>query len=78
MEINIYGIYNSERNSTSYGTKSPEFSIFNSQISYSFKNGIRLETGINNFFDRNYSLTEGFPEEGRNLYFNLYYNFPNK
>jgi len=78
LEFNINGTYNSDRNSTSYGIKSPEFLVFNAQISYHFKNGIRMETGINNIFDHNYTLTEGYPEAGRNLYFNLYYTFTAK
>jgi len=78
LELNINGTYNADRNSTSYGIKSPEFLVFNSQISYNFSNGIEMETGINNIFDRNYTLTEGYPEAGRNIYFNLYYTFAAK
>jgi iron complex outermembrane receptor protein len=78
LEFNINGTYNSDRNSTNYGIKSSKFLVFNAQISYHFKNGIRMETGINNIFDHNYTLTEGYPEAGRNLYFNLYYTFTAK
>jgi iron complex outermembrane receptor protein len=30
-----------------------------------------LEGGINNVFDINYSLVEGFPEPGRNFFMNI-------
>lgn len=37
--------------------------------------GISLQAGIKNLFDRNYYYTAGYPEEGRNWYFNLRYRF---
>lgn len=37
--------------------------------------GSRLQTGINNLFDRNYYYQEGFPETGRNWHFSMHYNF---
>ena len=78
LNFNVNAHYNSERYSTSYGIKAPEFIVFHSQLAYNFKNGIRLETGINNIFDRNYALSEGYPEAGRNYYINLYYQFIQK
>jgi iron complex outermembrane receptor protein len=66
--------YNSERLSTSYGNISPEFTVFNSQISYVFAKDFKVETGINNIFDRNYSLSEGYPAEGQNFYISLIFN----
>ncbi|NCO53899.1 MAG: TonB-dependent receptor [Bacteroidetes bacterium CG02_land_8_20_14_3_00_31_25] len=67
--------YNSYRFSTSYGTISPEFVVFNSQISYIIAKYLKVETGINNILDKNYSLIEGYSEEGRNFYFSLIFNF---
>lgn len=78
LNFNVNTHYNSVRYSTSYGIKAPEFVVFHSQLAYDFKNGIRLETGINNIFDRNYALSEGYPEAGRNYYLNLYYQFIQK
>ncbi|MBN1570213.1 MAG: TonB-dependent receptor [Acidobacteria bacterium] len=37
--------------------------------------GSRLQTGINNLFDRNYYYQEGFPEPGRNWHFSVHYHF---
>jgi iron complex outermembrane receptor protein len=35
-----------------------------------------LDAGLNNIFDRNYSLVEGYPEEGRNFFVTLcFFNF---
>ena len=34
-----------------------------------------LQAGINNLFDRNYFLVEGYPEAGRNVYVNFRYRF---
>jgi len=67
--------YNSYRFSTSYGTISPEFVVINSQISYIIAKYLKVETGINNILDKNYSLIEGYSEEGRNFYFSLIFNF---
>ncbi len=66
--------YNSDRFSTSYGTISPEFVVFNTQISYIFAKYFKIQAGINNIFDKNYTLIEGYPEEGRNFYFSLIFN----
>lgn len=78
LNFNINGEYSAKRYSTSYGIESPEFTVFNSQISYEFNNGISLESGLNNIFDKNYTISEGYPEAGRNYYFSLYYNFSRK
>ncbi len=37
--------------------------------------GVSLQAGVKNLFDRNYYYNAGFPEEGRNWYFNLRYRF---
>ncbi len=37
--------------------------------------GVRAQAGVKNLFDRNYAYTAGYPEEGRNWYFNLRYTF---
>jgi iron complex outermembrane receptor protein len=66
--------YNSQRFSTSYGNVSSEFMVYNTQISYSFSKYFKAETGINNIFDKNYTISEGYPEEGRNYYFTFIFN----
>jgi iron complex outermembrane recepter protein len=37
--------------------------------------GASLQVGVKNLFDRNYYYQEGFPEAGRNWYFNARYRF---
>ncbi len=37
--------------------------------------GARLQSGVNNLFDRNYYYQEGFPEPGRNWHFSVHYHF---
>jgi iron complex outermembrane receptor protein len=39
------------------------------------KDRFRVQAGISNLFDRNYFYTAGYPEEGRNWYLNLRYQF---
>jgi outer membrane receptor protein involved in Fe transport len=36
---------------------------------------ITVQTGIKNVFDRNYYYVAGYPEEGRNWFLNLRYQF---
>lgn len=75
LDFNVNGMYYSERNSTSYGIKAPQFVVFNTRLAYEFKYGISVETGINNIFDKNYFFSEGYPEAGRNFYLSLNYHF---
>lgn len=63
--------FNSFRYSSSYGTKAPEFTVFNSIVSGKIYKHIIVEAGINNIFDRNYMFSEGYPEEGRNFFVTL-------
>lgn len=67
--------YNSVRYSTSYGTKAPEFTLINGLVTFNVWNYLSLVAGVNNIFDQNYMLTEGYPEEGRNYFITLrFYN----
>jgi iron complex outermembrane receptor protein len=75
MFLTLSGEYDSERNNASDGTRvSPGFFVMNLQASYHFKNFITAEAGINNIFDRNYTIQEGYPEAGRNFYAAIYFN----
>ncbi len=65
---------NSSRYSTSYGTKAGAYTLVNVKASVKLYKFISAEAGINNIFDRNYSLVEGFPEAGRNFFVNLVFN----
>jgi len=64
----------SRRYSSSDGKQiAPTFAIANLKASYRFANGLTIEAGINNLFDRLYYVAEGYPEPGRTLFtqFNL-------
>ncbi|GAB3806736.1 TonB-dependent receptor [Spirosoma humi] len=63
--------YDSDRFSTSYGTQAASFMVANAKASVRLHRYVSLEGGINNLFDRNYALAEGFPEPGRNFFINL-------
>lgn len=67
--------YNSQRYSTSYGTVSGAFYLSNVKAHINLAKGFSLEGGVNNLFDRNYTLVEGYPEEGRNYFTNLIFNY---
>jgi iron complex outermembrane receptor protein len=67
--------YDSQRYSTSYGTVSGAFYLTNIKAHLKLVKGFSIEGGVNNLFDRNYTLVEGYPEEGRNYFANLIYNY---
>jgi iron complex outermembrane receptor protein len=73
-EILVSIEHNSDRNSTSYGTKAKAYTLVNSKVSVKLYKFISAEAGLNNIFDSNYSLVEGFPEAGRNFFVNLVFN----
>lgn len=77
QKINLLLSYehNSKRYSTSYGTQTGPYGLVNSRASVKLYKFISIEGGINNIFDKNYALVEGFPESGRNFYFNLFINY---
>lgn len=67
--------YNSRRYSTSYGTIAGSFYLTNARVQIELIKGFSVDGGVNNIFDRNYQLVEGFPEAGRNYFANLHYTF---
>jgi iron complex outermembrane receptor protein len=67
--------YDSKRFSTSYGTVSGAFYLTNAKVHLTLPKGFSVEGGVNNLFDRNYTLVEGYPEEGRNYFANIIYNY---
>lgn len=67
--------YNSKRFSTSYGAVSGAFYVSNVKAHLTLVKGFAIEGGVNNLFDRNYTLVEGYPEEGRNYFTNLIFNY---
>ncbi|PTQ95668.1 iron complex outermembrane receptor protein [Mucilaginibacter yixingensis] len=67
--------YNSSRYSTSYGTTVGGFYLTNAKAHLVLQKGFSVEAGVNNIFDRNYQLTEGYPEVGRNYFANIIFNY---
>ncbi|RYU93627.1 TonB-dependent receptor plug domain-containing protein [Emticicia agri] len=67
--------YNSDRYSTSYGTQAKAYTLMNTKASVKIYKFISAEAGINNIFDKNYTLVEGFPEAGRNYFVTLAFSY---
>ncbi|MNR90717.1 Colicin I receptor precursor [compost metagenome] len=68
--------YNSKRYTNDTGTRvASGFTLVNAKASYAIQKDVTLEAGVNNLFDRNYAYTEGFYEQGRNLFANMNYRF---
>ncbi|MFB9107184.1 TonB-dependent receptor plug domain-containing protein [Flavobacterium gyeonganense] len=63
--------FNSSRYSTSYGAGVPDYTLLNTFASCKVLKYLSMDAGMNNIFDRNYSLAEGYPEEGRNFFVTL-------
>ncbi|WP_439328340.1 hypothetical protein [Lonepinella sp. BR2357] len=51
------------------------FGTTDAKISYTFKQGLSLDVGVSNIFDKNYYLTDGYAEEGRVYFANVKYSF---
>jgi iron complex outermembrane recepter protein len=65
----------SHRYSSSDGKQiAPAFAVANLKASYRFANGLSLEAGVSNLFDRLYYVAEGYPEAGRTYFTN--FNLP--
>jgi iron complex outermembrane receptor protein len=65
--------YNSDRYSTTYGTKAGSFLLLNTSVMVHVWRYFSIEGGINNMADRNYVLVEGYAEPGRNYFVNVAY-----
>lgn len=63
--------YNGSRYSTTYGIESGAWAITNLKVSLRLPRDVTLSAGVNNLLDRNYALTEGFPEAGRTFFMNV-------
>lgn len=63
--------FNSSRFSTSYGARVPDYTLLNFYASGKITKNFSVDAGLNNIFDKNYSLVEGYPEEGRNFFVTL-------
>ncbi|MFH0921188.1 MAG: TonB-dependent receptor plug domain-containing protein [Fibrobacterota bacterium] len=66
---------NSERLSSSDGKwRAKGFSVSNVKAKCSYSR-FAVELGVNNLFDKDYCLQEGYPAEGRNIFANVSANF---
>ncbi|OIV43411.1 TonB-dependent receptor plug domain-containing protein [Flavobacterium johnsoniae] len=63
--------FNSSRFSTSYGARVPDYTLLNFYGSGKISKNFSIDAGVNNIFDKNYCLVEGYPEEGRNFFVTL-------
>ncbi len=60
--------YNSSRFSSSNGIEAAGFSLVNVKAGWTLPRGVEASVGVNNLFDRNYQLNEGYPEAGRSVF----------
>ncbi|MBY0430395.1 MAG: TonB-dependent receptor [Rhodospirillales bacterium] len=65
----------SSRYVTTQGRKTDGFVVANFKAAWQITDTFGAEAGINNLFDRNYELADGFPEEGRNYFLNARVKF---
>jgi iron complex outermembrane receptor protein len=71
----ISGEYDSRRNNASDGTRvSAGFAIANALLTWEFGRMLEAEAGLNNVFDKNYTLQEGYPEMGRNFFLAMHFS----
>ena len=75
LDFSLNGEYDASRYSTSYGTKAPSFFLLHANATVKATRWLRLQGGVNNIFDRNYMLTEGYPEQGRNYFVKILFNY---
>lgn len=68
--------YDTRRYSSSDGVdEAGEFVVINTKVSYTPLKDVMLEAGVNNLLDRDYELTEGYPEAGRTYFVQARYKF---
>lgn len=75
LTTNLNAEFSSQRFSTSYGISTPSYWLMNFQTKYQMRHDVSVEMGINNIFDKNYYITDGYPEMGRNVFASLFYDF---
>lgn len=67
--------YSSWRYSYSDGRTLDSFAVPNFKVSYRITNDLTFSVGVNNVFDKNYALQDGYYEAGRTYFTNLRYTF---
>ena len=67
--------YNSKRYSTSDGKYSAgSFGLLNLRASTTLYNSLSIQAAVENLFDRNYAVSEGYPEPGRQFVLSVGYS----
>ncbi|GAB3355957.1 hypothetical protein GCM10027566_18520 [Arachidicoccus ginsenosidivorans] len=74
LSLHADAALDAKRYSTSYGTIADGYTLMNASAKLHRWKCFFLEGGVNNIFDKNYALTEGYPQAGRNFLINLHYN----
>ena len=67
--------YSGQYSSSDGVRETDDFTVVNAKASISLIKEVSIEAGINNLFDENYEIDEGYPEEGINYFANLTYKF---
>ena len=62
-------------NSTDGSTEAKGFWVANAKAMYEIIAGLKIEAGVNNVLDKNYELSDGYPEPGRTYFMNMRYSF---
>lgn len=75
VSLLVNGEYDASRFSTSYGALAPAFFLANASAYVTIDKWFKLQGGVNNVFDKNYMLAEGYPEQGRNYFVKLIFNY---
>ncbi|MDR3713489.1 MAG: TonB-dependent receptor [Puia sp.] len=78
LTLLLSGEYDASRFSTSYGAQAPSFFLANASAFVRIDRWFTLQGGVNNVFDRNYMLTEGYPEQGRNYFAKLIVHYQHR
>jgi iron complex outermembrane receptor protein len=74
LALTADGTHYAGRFSSSNGVRETRsFTVADFKAAYTLLDGLKLEVGINNAFDENYEVEEGYPEEGVNYFANLIY-----
>ncbi len=76
LALSMYATHYAGRYSASNGVrKTDSFTLVDISIAYKLIGGLKIEGGVNNIFDENYEIEEGYPEEGINCFANLTYRY---
>ncbi|MFZ1984231.1 MAG: TonB-dependent receptor [Desulfatitalea sp.] len=76
LGLTVYATHYAGRYSSSNGVRETDsFTVADFKASYRIAGDLKIEGGVNNIFDKNYEIEEGYPEEGVNYFANLTYRY---